>query len=148
MVAIVQREPKGRPAIVYGKPCSQREILHELYVTDFSRIYRDWDYSREARVGETMADALMTKDNQCALLELDCSGKLTKKQYEQKWESYRRCRSRLLVIAMNEPRMQRIRSWSKAVRNIALFTTFERLLADENEVAERWVVCAVNSTQI
>lgn len=137
MVGIIQEKKTGRPAYVYGRRSKQRELLHEVNVGRFALIYRDgWTFSRDAAVGKTEADAVMTRGGRRAWIEIDNAGKQTRSQYQHKWSLYAGVTDFVLVVCQSEKRMQQVRGWSAAVRETALFTTFERLASS---AAEPWI---------
>jgi len=87
-------------------------------------------------VGRTEPDGLIIRDGQECFVEIDNSGKMDAKQMLAKWKRYEGVKGYILVVAVTEARMQRLRKDAESVKDIALFTTFERLHSD---LAEPWV---------
>lgn len=146
MVGIVQEKATGRPAYIYGRYAKQQELFHELAVGRFALVYREhWTFSRDAAVGKTVADAAMTNGGRKAWLEVDNAHKQTKAQYRAKWRLYSGVQDFVLVVCHTERRMQKVRSWSEPVREIALFTTFERLASEQDEP---WIDFDGHSTEL
>jgi hypothetical protein len=134
----VQRRNSGRPEIVYGRRCPQDQIEHEVRVTDLALRFPDSPFARGVKVGRTEADALMIRSGARCYVEVDNSGKMTTKQMEAKWKRYEGVEGFILVIAVTESRMERLRKGAEAVKNIALFTTFERLQSGRGEPWIDW----------
>lgn len=145
MIGIVQRRDTGRPEIVYGRRCKQDEIEHEVRITDLALLFKDSPMTRNAKVGRTEADGLMIRDGQRCFIEVDNSGKMTAKQMEAKWKRYEGVDGFILVVAVTEARMQRLRRGAELVKDMALFTTFERL---RSGMPEPWVDGYGNSVRI
>lgn len=127
MVGIALRRDTGRPEIAYGRKCKPQELEHELRVTDFANSFKDAAISREAKVGNTEADGSMTLDGERCFLEIDNSGKMNGKQMKAKWKRYEGVKGWILVVAVTEGRMERLRRGAELVKNAALFNTFARL---------------------
>jgi hypothetical protein len=132
----VQRRETGRPEIVYGRRCSANTLEHEIRVTDFALLFPDCRIVRDAKAGRTEADALMIRDGERCYVEIDNSGKMTAKQMEAKWKRYADVEGFILVVAVSESRMERLRRGAELVKNVALFTTFDRL---RSGMAEPWI---------
>ena len=71
-------------------------------------------------------------------LEVDNSGKMTAKQMEAKWKRYSGVDGFILVVAVTEARMQRLRRGAELVKDIALFTTFDRLRKVAEPLIDFW----------
>lgn len=130
MIGIVQRRDTGRPELVYGRWCKHDVLEHEVRVTDFALLFPDSPLSRDAAVGKTEADAVMVRREQTCFVEIDNSGKMTAKQMEAKWRRYRAAEMQdafILVVARTEARMQKLRKGAELVKELAFFTTFDRL---------------------
>lgn len=136
VVGIVQRRDTGRPEVVYGRRCKLDQIEHEVRVTDFALLFPDSPISRSAEVGRTEADGVMIRDGQRCYVEVDNSGKMTAKQMEAKWKRYGSVDGFILVVAVTEARMQRLRRGATLVKDVALFATFERL---RSAMPEPWI---------
>jgi hypothetical protein len=138
VIGVVQRRESGRPEIVYGRRCPLDMIEHEVRVTDLALLFPDSLFARGVKVGRTEADAVMMRNDQRCYIEVDNSGKMTQKQMQAKWKRYEGVTGFILVIAVTESRMERLRKGAEAVKNIALFTTFERLHSGKNEPWIDW----------
>ena len=135
-VGVVQRRDTGRPEVVHGRRCKQDEIEHEVRVTDLALIL-NVRMERGVKVGTAEPDGMAMIDGRRCAFEIDNSGKMDAKQMKQKWPRYGKFDGFIMVVAVTEERMQRLIAWSDAVKEIALFTTFTRLL----KVSEPWVDC-------
>ena len=71
VIGPVQRRDTGRPEMVYGRACKLDQIEHEVRITDLALIFQDSPFVRDAKVGRTEADALMTRDGKRCYIELD-----------------------------------------------------------------------------
>jgi len=60
---------------------------------------------------------------------------MDRKQMKAKWKRYAGVDGSILVIAMKEERMQKIREGAERVKDMALFSTFDRL----RNAQESWV---------
>lgn len=145
MIGVVQRRDTGRPELVYGRRCKQDQIEHEVRITDLALCFPDCPFTPSANVGRTQADALMVRDGKRCFIEVDNSGKMTMKQMEAKWQRYEGVDGFILVVALTEARMQRLRKNATQVKDKALFTTFARLASG---MAEPWVDWYGNTTGI
>lgn len=141
----MQRRDTGRPELVYGKSCKQDQLEHEVRVTDFALFFRDCPFERGAKVGATEADGLLVRHGQRCYVEIDNSAKMTRKQMDAKWRRYAGCDGFVLVVALTEARMQRLRQWAVAMKEIALFTTFDRL---RSGLCEPWIDWHGNTVRI
>jgi len=135
VVGFVQRRDTGRPEIVYGRRVKEDQIEHEVMIAELELIMQSKIF-REAKIGNTEADGMMIRDGRKCWIEVDNSGKMTAKQMQEKWKRYGKIDGYILVIAQREARMQRLRKGAEAVKNIALFTTFERLTKGEEPWAD------------
>jgi hypothetical protein len=132
----VQRRESGRPEIVYGLRCQQDQIEHEVRITDLALFFLDCPFTRGVKVGRTEADAMMIRDGKRCYIEVDNSGKMTANQMAAKWKRYEGVDGFILVVAVTEGRMQRLRHGASLVKDVALFTTFERL---HSGMPEPWI---------
>jgi len=127
----VQLRDTGRPAIVYGRPCKEDDLEHEVMVAEVE-ILLGWRLERGVKVGKTFPDGVAEHRGQRFFLEVDYSGKMTvRKQMPSKWRRYGKIDGLILVVAMTEARMQRLRRHGEIVKGNALFTTFARLRAGQ-----------------
>lgn len=141
----MQRRDTGRPELVYGLRCKEDQIEHEVRLTDLALYFLDSPMWRNAKVGRTEADGLMIRNGERCYVEVDNSGKMTAKQMEAKWKRYENVDGFILVVAVTEGRMQRLRRGAELVKDAALFTTFERLTS---EVPEPWVDWYGNTARV
>jgi hypothetical protein len=135
VVGVVQRRDTGRPELLYGRPFPRGMEEHEVRVTDLALYFRDYPFSRDARVGRTVADAVVTLRGKRCYVEVDNSENMTAKQMTAKWRRYQGTEGDILVVAVTEGRMQRLRAGAELVKDRALFTTFARL---HSATAEPW----------
>lgn len=136
VVGLVLRRDTGRPEIVYGRRCKLDQIEHEVRVADLALLFPEAPIERGVKVGRTEADGMMIRDKRRCFIEVDNSGKMTAKQMESKWKRYEGAEGFILVVAVTEGRMQRLRKGASRVKDLALFTTFERL---QSGLPEPWV---------
>lgn len=135
VIGVVQRRETGRPEIVYGRRCPQDQIEHEVRVAE-TELLLGTELQREAKAGRTQADAVMVREGRTCFIEVDNSGNMTAAQMRAKWRRYEGVDGFILVIAVTEGRMQRLRKGADLVKDAALFTTFERL---RSGMPEPWV---------
>ncbi len=145
VVGMVQRRDTGRPEIVCGRSCKQDQIEYEVRVADLALLFRDSPMTRGVKVGRTEADGLMIRDGRRCYIEVDNSGKMTAIQMKAKWKRYDGADGFILVVAVTEGRMQRLRHGAEQVKNIALFTTFTRL---QSEMPEPWIDWYGNTVRV
>lgn len=137
MIGVVQRRDTGRPEFVYGRRCRPSELEHEVRITDLALHFRDRPFVRGIKVGRAEPDAVMEIDGHRLAIEVDNSGKMTvKTQMAAKWQRYLAGEGDILVVALTEARMQRLRASAEPVKDRALFTTFDRL---RSGTAEPWI---------
>lgn len=147
VVGIVQRRDTGRPELAYGRRCPSDQLEHEIRVTDFALLFPKCRIVRDANVGRTVADGLMMLDGRRLFIEIDNSGKMNVRQLEAKWRRYSEAGGKfnVLVVAVTEGRMQRIRRGAELMKNVAFFTTFDRL---RSGMAEPWLDFEGSSTDL
>ena len=133
---------------MYGRRCQQDQIEHEVRVTDLALLFKDFGFERGVKVGRTEADAKTIYRGRRCYIEVDNSGKMTAKQFQAKWKRYEPLNEKsaelgketelefILVVALTESRMHRIRRTAELLKDIVLFTTFERL---ESGMPNPWV---------
>jgi hypothetical protein len=137
VVGVVQRRDTGRPELLYGRPFPRGMEEHEVRVTDLALYFLKYPFSREAKVGRTHADAVMTLEGgRRCFIEVDNSENMTAKQMTAKWRRYEGTEGDILVVCVTEGRMQRLRAGAELVKDRALFTTFARL---QSAMTEPWV---------
>lgn len=146
VVGVAQRKDTGRPEIVYGRRCKADQVLHQVMLAELALMFRDSPFTPDAKVGRTEADAAMVREGRTCFVELDYSGKMTAKQMRAKWERYGRLRDDqvILVVAMGEARMERVRQGAEAVKDWIFVTTFDRL----RNAPKPWIDFAGNAIRI
>jgi hypothetical protein len=146
VVGVVQRRDTGRPEIVYGRPCRSAVVLHQVLLTEFALLFPHVTFTPDVKVGQTEADAVGVLEGKTCYVEIDQSGKMTRRQMNAKWTRYGRLTEdrAILVVAMTEGRMQRLRQGAASVKDWALFTTFDRL----KNAAKPWTDYAGNTIRL
>lgn len=132
MIGIVQRRETGRPEHAYSeRRCSPDEIEHEVRVTDVAFHFADAPASRGETVNRAAPDLILRIDGRRCYVEVDNSQKMTARQMQEKWERYGTLSDRefILVVCRTTGRLERLRAGAEAVKEWALFTTFDRLRA-------------------
>lgn len=129
VVGVVQRKDTGRPEVVYGRPCRQCQLEHEVRVADVAVHFHGRPFGRDAKVGTTEADGLLIHDGRRCYVEVDNSGHMSAKQMAAKWRRYGAVDGFILVVCRTEGRLERLRAGAELVKDSALFATFERLRA-------------------
>ncbi len=137
VVGVVQRKDTGRPEIAYGRRCKPQDIAHEVSIADIENCLGAV-LTRGVKVGRTEPDGFMRRDGTDMAIEMDRSGKMTQKQMDAKWDRYRGFNGLILVVAMTESRMQRLRKGADAVKGQAMFTTLTRL---KSGMSHPWIDC-------
>jgi hypothetical protein len=95
---------------------------------------------RAEPVGETVDDGVVTIDGDTYHLEVD-TGKMSRRQMAKKWERYQGVTEVILVVCTKEHRMHKLMERAAPVKDIAIFTTFDRL----RHVKEPRLDCSGNS---
>lgn len=129
MSGVVQRRDTGRPELVYGRRCAHDMVEHEVRVTDVALCFPGAAFARGVKVNRAEPDLVMILDGRRCFVEVDNSEKMTAKQMAQKWERYGAVEGFILVVCRTEGRLERLRAGAEAVKDAAIFTTFERLRA-------------------
>lgn len=143
-VGLIQPAPTGRPEIVYcGWFPKQDQLYHEVMITEFRLLFLDAEFRRNVQVKQTCADGVLIRDGRTCNVEIDM-GTMPKKQMKSKFLRYREATDFLLVVCPTEKRLQQVMLWSEHVRDIALFTTFDRL----KTVPEPWSDHCGNTARI
>lgn len=119
-------------------------IEHEVMVAQVELLLKA-RITRGVKVGRTESDGMMNREGRECSIEVDNSGKMTVKQMDAKWKRYEGFDGFILVVAMTEGRMQRLRKGAERVKDTALFTTFERL---QSTMPEPWVDWYGNTVRI
>ena len=130
----------GHPETVYcngWKPKSDH-LRHELLLTDFLLCYPEFAVVRGWLVNQRIRpDAEMRNGETKLNVELD-TGKQTYRMVQRRQkEAYADEQDLLLYVTLTERRMAGLIQHSEAVKDIALFTTLERVQADPD--GEIWV---------
>ena len=135
---VVQRRETGRPELCYGRRCREVELEHEVRITDFALLFRDCVFERGVKIGRAEPDAVMVKDGHTCAVEIDNTGHVDRKQMKAKWKLYDESKfsGYILVVAVTDSRMERLRKGAELVKDMALFSTFDRLRSDW---AEPWL---------
>lgn len=133
MIGTVQRRETGRPEHAYGRRCAPDEIEHEVRVTDFALRYPDAPAWRGEAVGRATPDLTIELNGRRCHVEIDNSQKMTAREMRAKWERYGPLPDNvfILVVCRTAGRLERLRVGAEAVKDWALFTTFERLQAGQ-----------------
>ncbi len=108
-------------------------LNHELIGTRIRLLYLKYEFVRGHRVGEYYADMRMQDDRYVWDFEIDC-GTMKRKRVESRWRKYCDCTHDVLIVAAPrkgnpEARLRQLMSWSQDIKDIAFFTTLERLKA-------------------
>ena len=74
VVGFVMRRDTGRPETAYGRRCKLDDLEHEVRLTDFALRYPESPIERDAKVGRTEADGVITRSGQRCFIEIDNSG--------------------------------------------------------------------------
>ena len=134
----------GRPEIVFGHPCKEDLLEHEVWVTE-AELLLGGPFIRNPAVGKTIADGLITRSSNRFAIEVD-NETMTAKQMREKWQRYERFDGLILVICHTKERLRRLIRGAGLVKNIALFTRFRWLRS--TRVKEPWIDWYGNRTSI
>ena len=138
----MQRKDVGRPDKIYGRKCKAGDEEHEVMVFEFELI-TGYRVERDATAGKTQADGVTVIDGEKFFIEVD-TGKMSRKQMRAKWKRYEGVTDVVLVVCTKEHRMHKLIADAAPVKDIALFTTFDRL----RNVAEPWRDSSGNSLRL
>ena len=102
-------------------------------VTDFALRYPDAPAWRGEAVGRATPDLTIELNGRRCHVEIDNSQKMTARQMRDKWERYGTLPDNvfILVVCRTAGRLERLRAGAGAVKEWALFTTFDRLQAGQ-----------------
>lgn len=134
MIGIVQRRETGRPEHAYGRRCAPDEIEHEVAVTEVALLFPDATPRRGDMIGRASPDLTLLIGGRRCYVEVDHSQKMTAaRQMRDKWERYGTLSDTefILVVCRTAGRLDRLRVGAEAVKEWALFTTFDRLRAGQ-----------------
>lgn len=130
----------GAPEKVYGRPCGEERLEHEIWITEVE-ILIGGRFTRNAPVGKTTADTWFVRDGEWFWVEVD-NGTMTSKQMRKKWERYlagpeRKVNGLILVICHTKTRLRRLLRTAAPVKDFILFTRFRWLRS--KAVQEPWI---------
>ena len=136
-VGSVQLRDTGRPQDVYcnGWSVNTRHLFHEIKETDFLRCYEpDAQIVRDpSRVDQRInpdAEVIFPKTGRFFFVEID-TGTEDLGFVVDKWRRiYSKVREFLLVVTLSPVRMQHLIERAEQVKEIALFSTLDAVLAD------------------
>jgi hypothetical protein len=100
--------------------------------------FKGCPFASGVKVGRAEPDAVMEIDGHRFAIEVDNSGKMAARQMAAKWERYQGEDEDILVVALTEGRMERLRKGAEAVKDRAMFTTFARLRSGSLEPWVDW----------
>lgn len=125
----------GRPDNVYGKPCPQRFLEHEVAVTEAELLLGPFD--RHGKVGKATPDGLFVRDGIRYALEVD-NQSMTAKQMRQKWKLFLEAKfdGFILVVCHTRGRLKRLMAGAGLVRDRAFFSRLRWL---KSGVARPWI---------
>ena len=127
VVGVVQRRDTGRPEIAHGRRCKPTEVEHEVMVCEFE-VLTGFRLERSRKRGKTEPDGTGEAYGIPFSLEVDNTGKMTRKQMQAKWRKYQGVQGFVFVVATDESRMQRLREWACEFQDVGLlFSTFDRI---------------------
>lgn len=136
----------GRPSLIYGRRCPADKIAHEVAVTRFALLFENARFIRGERVGRAVPDLTMIWDGRRCHVEIDHSENMIATQMNEKWDRYGSVSDAfILVVCRSEGRMQRVIQGAERVKDVALFTTFDRLCSG---MVEPWIDRAGNAVGI
>ena len=124
----------GRPQVVYGRRCNEDQLEHEVWITE-AELLLGGRFTRPAPVGNTIADALLVRNDVRFFIEVD-NQTMTAKQMRAKWLRYGEIDCYILVICHTKPRLRRLMRGAAMVKSVALFTRFRWL--QSRYIKEPW----------
>jgi len=125
----------GRPQTVYGQRCNEDQLEHEVWITE-AELLLGGRVTRGARVGQTVADALLVREGVQFFIEMD-NETMSPKVMREKWLRYGEIDGFILVICHSKERMRRLLKCADMVKTVALFTRFRWLKA--KHVKQPWI---------
>lgn len=132
-------ESTGRPEIAYcnsWRPKSN-QLRHEVWLTDFLLCYPDAEVVRGWKVDTHIRpDAELTLHGRKFYVELD-TGEQSHRQVRDRQQAYTGVQDFLLYVTLSPRRMAGLIERSRAVQNIALFTTLGQVQSDPH--GDVWV---------
>lgn len=136
--------PTGRPEVVYGKPCKQSELEHEVLITE-AELRLNVRFLRNVSVGKTVADGFFARNGDRFFVEID-NHTMSPKQMREKWVRYGNVDGYILVICHTKSRLRRLMKTAEQVKSVALFTRFRWLRS--THVKEPWIDWTVKRVKI
>ena len=133
---------------MFGRRCPADKIDHEVAVTKFALLFRNGEFSRGEKVGRAEPDLTMIWEGRRCFVEIDHSEHMSEKQMNEKWNLYgSEIDGFVLIVCRTEGRLKRLIQGVEraAVKEVALFTTFDRLTSG---MAEPWIDADGNSVRI
>ncbi len=127
----------GRPELVYGKRCREDELEHEVLITEFELLMDDL-LTRNAPVGKTIADGLLTREGYRFFVEVD-NETMTVKQMKEKWIRYDGAKGFILLICRTSGRLKRLFRSAARVKSQIFFSRFDWLRL--KNVKRKWIDC-------
>lgn len=135
MRGVIRLRETGRPELVYGQPCPEERLEHEVWVTE-AELLLEGRFLRNASIGKTTADALLIRDGIRFYVEVDNETEIAK-QLRQKWLRYGDLDGYILVICHTKRRLRRLLESAELVKDVALFSRFRWL--GSPRVREPWI---------
>lgn len=125
----------GRPEKVFGKPCAEVLLAHEIAITE-AELLLGATFTSGVRVGKAIADAVFVRDGVRFWLEID-NQKMTSRQLRRKWKLYGKVNGYILVICHTKTRLRLLMKSARVVKNVTLFTRFRWLRS--KQVQRPWI---------
>lgn len=119
----------GRTEIVYGKPCKEDQIEHEVLITE-AEILLGAPFLRNVTVGKTTADALLIREGIRFYVEVD-NETMSTKQMREKWIRYGEIDGYVLIICRTKARLRKLMRSAERIKDRSLFTRFQRLRSNK-----------------
>lgn len=123
----------GRTEIVYGKPCKEDQIEHEVLITE-AELLLGGPFIRNVSIGKTTADALLIRSGIHFYIEVDNETEGSK-QLREKWARYGEFDGYVLVICRTKARLRTVMRSADRIKDRSLFARFKRLRSNK----EPWI---------
>lgn len=120
---------------MYGQKCKEDNLEHEVWLTE-AELLTGVRFTRNAKIGETVADAAFTKDAVTYWVEVD-NETMSAKQMREKWIRYGKVDGFILVICHRKARLRRLMKSAERVKKVVLFTRFRWL--QSVRIREPWI---------
>ncbi len=136
----------GRPQLIFGGVQVKHGMLeHEVLITEVRLHFLKYRFQRSVPIGKTIADAMLDKEGTRFFIEVDMGG-MDCKQMNAKWMRYGDLRKDfILVFCRTEGRLKRLKQGAHRVKDVALFSTFDRLKSGNHEP---WEDCHGRATNL